>query len=77
MMRAILTTIALTLAMALSTVAQATMDTDGDGNVSFPELQAVYPDASADAFALLDTDADGVLNQAEVEAAVAAGQLPG
>lgn len=76
-MKATFTTCALTLAMALPVAAQPTMDADGDGNVSYPELLTVYPDTSAEAFALLDTDGDGVLSETEVQAAVDAGQLPG
>ncbi|GIT92853.1 hypothetical protein JANAI62_33110 [Jannaschia pagri] len=75
-MKTILTTAAITLAFAAPTWAQMAMDTDGDGNVSMEELQAAYPDATADTFAAIDTDADGVLNETEVQAAVDAGILP-
>lgn len=75
-MKAILTTTALTLALAAPVAAQSTMDTDGDGNVSLEELQTAFPDASTDTFAAIDTDADGVLSDVELQAAVDAGILP-
>ncbi|MGB3555592.1 MAG: EF-hand domain-containing protein [Jannaschia sp.] len=75
-MKTTLTTIAALLALAAPTWAQSAMDTDGDGNVSMEELQAAYPDATAENFAAMDTDADGVLSEAEVAAATEAGLLP-
>ena len=75
-MKTILTTTAALLALSAPAWAQATMDTDGDGNVSMEELQAVYPTATEENFASMDTDADGALSEAEVQAAQAAGILP-
>lgn len=75
-MKFILTTTALTLALAAPVMAQSAMDTDGDGNVSMEELQVAFPDATADTFAAIDTDADGVLSDVELQAAVDAGLLP-
>lgn len=80
-MRKILT---MTLATALTTGAALValtapgwaQDADGDGNVSMEELQAAYPDVTAEMFAGMDTDGDGVLGAAEMQAAMEAGQLP-
>jgi len=47
----------------------AELDTNTDGLVSFEEVQAVYPDTTAEAFAALDVDGDGSLNEEELSAA--------
>ena len=52
------------------------MDANGDGMLSMAELQAVYPDMTADQFATVDTNADGSLDATEVAAATDAGLLP-
>lgn len=75
-MEIILTTTATVLALTAPSWAQTALDADGDGNVTMEELQAAYPDATADTFAAMDTDADGILSAAEVEAAQDAGTLP-
>ncbi|MEM9796407.1 MAG: EF-hand domain-containing protein [Pseudomonadota bacterium] len=75
-MKSILTTTAAVLALASPALAQTAMDTDGDGNVSLEELQAAFPDMTADGFTAMDTDADGVLSAAEIQAAQDAGVLP-
>ncbi|SEP12700.1 EF hand [Salinihabitans flavidus] len=51
------------------------MDTDGDGTVSFEEVQAAYPEMTEEDFENLDTNGDGALDDAEVEAAKAAGLM--
>ncbi len=56
--------------------AQAELDTDGDGLLSYAELVIGYPDLTEDAFAQMDTNADGMLDADEVAAAVEAGLLP-
>lgn len=76
MKKTILMTTAAMLALAAPTWAQSAMDADGDGNVTLEELQAMYPDATADTFTSIDTDADGALSDAEIQAAVDAGILP-
>ena len=73
-MRTILTTTATLLALAVPAWAQ---DADGDGNVTLAELQAVYPDITAETFGEMDTDGDGVLSAGEMQAATEAGLLPG
>lgn len=72
-------TFALTLgALTLLTTqafAQDVADTDGDGSYSLEELQVVYPDLTAEAFAVLDIDMNGVLSAEELAAAQDAGTL--
>lgn len=40
-------------------------DTDGDGNITLEELQAVKPEVDAERFARMDRNDDGVLNEAD------------
>lgn len=70
--------IAMTAALLVTaaSASAATLDADGDGNVSFEEMLAVYPDTTEDSFATIDTDADGMINEAELAAAVEAGLVP-
>lgn len=72
-MKTLMTTMAALLALSAPVWAQ---DTDGDGNVTWEEMRAAYPEVTEDAFATMDTDGDGVLSAAEIQAAVDAGQLP-
>ncbi|MFW8595331.1 EF-hand domain-containing protein [Cribrihabitans neustonicus] len=50
-------------------------DADGNGTYSLEELQAAYPELTAETFATIDADADGEADQAEVNAAAKAGLL--
>lgn len=52
------------------------VDADGDGLLTIAEVQAVYPDMTADQFNQIDTNADGALEDAEVQAARDAGLMP-
>ena len=52
------------------------IDTNGDGLLSAHEMQAVYPDITAQEFARIDTNNDGALDDAEMVAAQAKGLLP-
>lgn len=52
------------------------MDTDGDGVVSFAELQAAYPTLTEEAFSAIDANEDGVIDEAEMTAAQEAGIIP-
>lgn len=64
---------------ALATTAFAdmsTLDADGDGLVTVEELQAAYPEVTADQFSEIDTNADGAVDDAEMSAAQDAGMLP-
>lgn len=43
----------------------ASVDVDGNGAISFEELQAVLPNITPEDFAVLDTDGDGALSPEE------------
>lgn len=66
------------LALAASPLAaqSADIDLNGDGMYSYPELTAVMPEMTEDAFAALDTSGDGLLDADEIAAGVSAGVLP-
>jgi hypothetical protein len=55
----------------------ADIDLNGDGMYSYPELMAVMPEMTEDAFAALDTSGDGLLDADEIAAGVSSGALPG
>lgn len=67
---------AMTPALAMSEAATE-VDADGDGLLSFEEVQAVWPETTPESFAEMDADADGVLTDEEVKAAQDAGMMPG
>lgn len=70
--------IAVLSALAVPGFAQsADIDINGDGMYSYPEIQAVMPEMTEDAFSVLDTSGDGLLDADEIAAAEAAGLLPG
>lgn len=76
-MKTILTTLSALTLIAAPALAQDTLiDTDGDGMVSWDELQAALPDATEEAFTAADVDADGMLTAEELLAAQDAGTLP-
>lgn len=52
-----------------------TIDTDGDGMVSYTELLLVMPDMSEDDFVALDANEDGMLDAEEFAAAEEAGLI--
>jgi len=54
----------------------AEVDANGDGILSVAEVQAVYPDVTADQFSAMDLNADGALDDGEVIAAQEAGLMP-
>ena len=54
----------------------AAIDTDQDGMYSYPEVVAVMPEMTEDAFTILDTNGDGLLDADEIAAATEAGVLP-
>ncbi len=54
----------------------AEIDANGDGLLSVTEVQAVYPDVTAEMFSAMDLNADGALDDAEVQAATEAGMMP-
>lgn len=68
--------VAMTLpALAISQVASS-LDVNGDGVLTIDEVQASYPEMSADSFSVMDLNADGALNADEVAAAQEAGLMP-
>ncbi len=52
------------------------VDANEDGLLSLEEVQAVYPEVTAEQFAAADLNGDGALEDAEVTAAQEAGLLP-
>ncbi len=54
----------------------ADMDANGDGLLTVEEVQAVYPEMSAEQFSAIDVNADGVIDDAELGAAQEAGMIP-
>lgn len=70
--------IALTIAATLvgtAAFASTEVDANGDGMITIEEVQAVYPDVTAENFSAMDTNADGALDDGEMQAAEAAGLL--
>ncbi len=61
---------------ATSAAAQAELDTDSDGVLSYDELLAGYPDMSEATFLTMDADASGTIDRSELAAAMDAGTLP-
>ena len=71
------TSIAAAIALAAPAFAQdATIDINGDGMYSFPEITAVYPDVTEESFSAMDASGDGLLDAEEIAAAAESGQLP-
>ncbi len=56
--------------------AVAELDANGDGMLSVSEVQAAYPDISAETFSAVDTNSDGALDGAELTAGQEQGLLP-
>ena len=54
----------------------AEMDSNGDGVLTIDEVQAMYPDVTAETFSSMDLNADGALDDEEVLAAQDAGTMP-
>lgn len=61
---------------ATTAVAASEIDTNGDGMMTIDEVQAVFPDVSAEAFAEADANDDGALDDAEMVAGQEQGLLP-
>lgn len=60
----------------LALAQEVAADTDGDGLLSWEEVQAAYPDVTEEAFVASDTDGSGALDEAELAAAYEAGTIP-
>ncbi|MBW4708021.1 hypothetical protein KX928_09500 [Roseobacter sp. YSTF-M11] len=70
-------TIALIAVLSASAaMAQLAADANGDGVLTIDEVQAVYPDITAETFSTMDLNADGALDEAEVQSAQEAGLMP-
>lgn len=54
----------------------SSLDTDGDGLVTYTELLAALPDLTETDFAAMDTDGSGSLDSSELTAAEEAGMIP-
>lgn len=52
------------------------VDANGDGILSVAEVQAVYPEVTAEQFSAMDLNADGSLDNSEIQAAQEAGLMP-
>ncbi|MEI4261179.1 EF-hand domain-containing protein [Roseovarius sp. D0-M9] len=64
---------------ALATSAFADMssvDTNGDGMATMDEVQAVYPEMTAEEFSEIDANGDGAIDETEMSDAKEAGLLP-
>lgn len=64
------------LVAAMTLGAGAALAQMPDAPWTLEQLQTVYPDLTADTFATIDTSGDGTVDQAELDAAIAAGTLP-
>jgi hypothetical protein len=53
----------------------ASVDVNGDGMYSFPEVQAAMPEMTQDAYVALDMNGDGLLDADEIAVAIDAGLL--
>lgn len=62
--------------VATAAIAATEIDANGDGLMTIDEVQAVFPDVSAEAFAEADTNDDGALDDAEMVAGQEQGLLP-
>lgn len=73
----LLISLGLSAFVATAAAAQdATIDVDGDGMYSFPELLSVMPDLTDAEFTTMDVSGDGLLDADEIAAATEAGALP-
>lgn len=73
-MKKIMMTAVAAMTLTAPAWAQADLDTDGDGAVTFEEVQAVNPEVTMDEFAAMDINGDGVIDAEELSAAQAANQ---
>ncbi|MCX7889274.1 MAG: EF-hand domain-containing protein [Rhodobacteraceae bacterium] len=66
---------AIPAAYVLAAGTLADMDADGNGLLSLTELKAAYAGLDEAGFEAIDTNGDGGVDEAELEAAIAAGRL--
>ncbi|MCK0121593.1 hypothetical protein MWU61_13660 [Loktanella sp. F6476L] len=67
--------IALVMTAGAASAQAASIDVNGDGMYSFPELQAAMPEITEDAYVVLDVNGDGLLEADEITAAIEAGLI--
>lgn len=78
-MKTTLLTLLIGLGLVLPTLSLgqgAEMDANGDGVLTIDEVQAIYPDITAETFSAMDVNADGALDEDELVAAQQAGLMP-
>ena len=75
-MKKILLSAAITTGLAATAWASSDVDANGDGFLTLDEVQAIYPEITAESFSAMDANADGALDQTEVTAAQEAGLMP-
>ena len=75
-MKKILLSAAITTGLAAASWASSDVDANGDGFLTLDEVQAIYPEITAETFSAMDANADGALDQTEVAAAQEAGLMP-
>lgn len=63
-------------AFAASAWAANEVDTNADGVLTIDEVQAAFPEITAETFSAMDANADGALDNDEIAAAQAAGVMP-
>ena len=61
---------------AMAQAAPMVTDADGNGSFSIDEIQAAYPDTTAELYAQIDANGDGAVSADELAAAVDGGLLP-
>lgn len=75
-MKTMLLTTVIAMGLAAPSWSQTEVDANGDGMLTLDEVQAVYPEITADSFTAMDVNADGALDDDEVVAAQNAGIMP-
>lgn len=73
---ALVTAAAVALPVYAMGAGSAEVDANGDGLLTIDEVQAVYPDVTAENFSTMDLNADGALDDTEIVAAQEAGMMP-
>ncbi|MEP2027783.1 MAG: hypothetical protein ABJI96_03625 [Paracoccaceae bacterium] len=69
-------TLLATAALAAPAFAATEADTNADGVLTIDEVQAAFPEVTAETFSAMDANADGALDDDEIVAAQAAGLMP-
>lgn len=65
------------LATSAFAASDMTVDANGDGLVTMDEVQAAYPEVTAEQFSEMDANGDGALDDSEINAAKEGGLMPG